>query len=292
MLHPTIINLNQDIALIQLYLKNHQKSGFSDMTRLLESLSIKLFRATHGLTLHNENLFHANFPAIDLADDGARTAIQVTSNANVKKVGHTVKQFEKYDLKSHFDRLFVFGFLDAKAPKTLPNYCTLFVPGTLVSMVIDKHDQELVQDLIDEVEQHRDYTRLHPYQDEPCLDIVLRCIDRNAVKHRMESEGHIDAMVKGLNEITELISKGTINKRSKGKSVDQFQNEKIQEFLVTVRHKIGEIVGVINRSRDGGEMVNLNMESRTRIDGLKQEIIDLSNAIAAAVGLPIRLHAI
>ncbi len=62
MLHPAIINLNQDIALVQLYLKNHQRSGFSDMTRLLEGLSIKLFRTSHGLTLRNENLFKPNFP--------------------------------------------------------------------------------------------------------------------------------------------------------------------------------------------------------------------------------------
>jgi hypothetical protein len=292
MLHPAIINLNQDVALVQLYLKNHQMSGFSDMTRLLESLSIKLFRATHGLTLRNENLLHANFPAIDLADDGVRAAVQVTSNADLKKVRHTVEKFEEHNLRARFDRLFVFGFLDAKAPKTLPDYCTLFVPADLVSIVTDKHDEELVQDLIDAVEQHRDYARLHPYQDGPCLEIVLRCIDRNAVKHRMESEGPADEMVKGLNEITELISKGTINKRSKGKSVDQFQDGKIQEFLIAVRHKVGEIVGVVNRSRQGGAMVYLNSASNAWIDDLKREIIDMSNAIAEYAGLMIRLRAI
>lgn len=292
MLHPTIMNLNQDIALVQLYLKNHQKSGFSDMTRLLESLSIKLFHATHGLNLRNQNLLQVNYPAIDLADDCARIAIQVTSNADLKKIKHTIKKFEEHNLRSRFDQLFIFGFLDAKVPKTLPNYCVPLVPSDLVSIVIDKNDQELVQDLIDAVGQHRDYTRLHPYQDERCLEIVLRCIDRNAVKHRMVSEGSAAEMIKGLNEITELISKGTINKRSKGKSVDQFQDGKIQEFLIAVRHKVGEIVGVVNRSRQGGDTVYLNSESFAQIDGLKRDIIDLSNSIAEYAHVSIKLRLI
>ncbi len=59
-----------------------------------------------------------------------------------------------------------------------------------------------------------------------------------------------------------------------------------------MRHKVGEIVGVVNRSRQGGEMVYLNSESNARIDGLKREIIDLSNAIAEHAGLIIRLRTI
>jgi len=48
-----------------------------------------------------------------------------------------------------------------------------------------------------------------------CLEIVLNCIDRNAVKHRMDREGNYNKMVEGLTEITELISKGTIKGNQK-----------------------------------------------------------------------------
>ena len=61
MLQQAINNLLHDISLVQLYINKSQDVGFSDMTRLLESLSIHLFRASHGLVLKNKNLASASW---------------------------------------------------------------------------------------------------------------------------------------------------------------------------------------------------------------------------------------
>jgi hypothetical protein len=52
MLQQTIQNLLHDIAVLQRYIMVSQDAGFNDMKRLLETLSIHLFKASHDLTLY------------------------------------------------------------------------------------------------------------------------------------------------------------------------------------------------------------------------------------------------
>jgi hypothetical protein len=291
MLQLALNNLTHDIVLVQYYIDINQQAGFSDMTRLLEALSIKLFHATHDLNLKNKNLLHPNFPAIDLADDSARTAVQVTTNADAKKIRHTLKMFESHNLKTGYDSLIIFGFNNCSKLKDLPTYCSVLRPSDLVSIITDKNDENLVQTIVD-AQQHTDFSRLHPYDDLNCLEIVLRHLDRNAVKHLMIREGSYKDMVNALNEISELISKGTINRKSKGKSVDNFDNPKIRDFLIAIRHLVGEIVAIVNENRSSdGSYFDLTLSMGT-IDKKKQKIIDLSNFIAQEVGSKLRIEAI
>lgn len=293
MLQQTLNNLQHDISFVQLYIMNNQQAGFSDMTRLLESLCIQLFRATHGLTLVNQNLLHPNFPAIDLADDAKRTAVQVTTTADAKKIRHTLKMFADHKLDSDYDTLIILGFNKRSTLKELPSFCTVLRPADLVSRLADKNDDDLAQDIVDALQQHTDFSRVHPYDDLNCLQIVLRCIDRNAIKHRMVCEGSYPDMVKGLNEITELISKGTINRKSKGKSIDDFGDTKMQAFLTTVRDVIGQIVAIVNQCRyPDSDFVDIPFDKLDDIDKMKHQIIDLSNSIAEEVGLDLRIAVI
>ena len=154
-----------------------------------------------------------------------------------------------------------------------------------MSAVADKNDEDLVQDIVDALQQHTDFARIHPYDDRNCLEIVLRCVDRNAIKHHMPIEGSYKDMVKGLNEIAELISKGTISRKSKSKSVDAFEDPQIVEYMVKVRDRIGRIVAHVNRSRASADFVDMPWEQREKIDALKLEIIALSNAIAVSKGI-------
>jgi SMEK domain-containing protein len=291
LLQETINNLLHDISIVQHYIENSQGAGFSDMTRLLEGLSIKLFKASHGLVLTNKNLLSPNFPAIDLVDEGHRTAVQVTSNANVKKIRHTLKMFDSHNLGRDYDKLIIHGFVSCSNRNNLPSFCTILSIGQLVGAVADKNDVNLVQDLIDALRQHADFHRIHPYDDLNCLKIVLNCIDRNAVKHRMAQEGDYQEMVKGLNEITELISKGTINQRFKGKSVDDFQDDAMKTFMLKVRDRIGRIVGIVNQNRNGNSsLVWIGPSNMRQIDALKKEIITLSNDVARQYGIAVDLR--
>lgn len=289
MLQQVINNLLQDVSLVQRYILNSQDAGFNDMTRLLEGLAIKLFNASHGLTLINKNQLAPNFPAIDLADDDRETAVQVTSNASSAKISHTLSKFKEHELDLKYNRLIIHGFVDYVKPKKLPSFCTVVGVGDIVSAVADKNDEELVQELVDALQQHTDFSRIHPYDDRNCLEIVLRCVDRNAIKHHMPVEGSYKDMVKGLNEITELISKGTIGRKSKSKSVDAFQDAEMIDYMIKTRDRIGQIIAIVNKSRVNGDFVDLQGAQRGKIDALKRQIIGLSNGIAASNGIKLSI---
>jgi hypothetical protein len=291
MLQQTINNLVYDVSLLQQYIKTGQDAGFSDMTRILESLYIHLLKVSHGLVLINKNLLNPNFPAIDLVDDARRTAVQVTSNANARKIRHTLKMFENHKLVKDYDALMILGFVKCSKLDTLPSYCTVFSIGQLISEVTDKNDDKLAQDIVDALEQHSDFSRIHPYDDRNCLEIVLNCIDRNAVKHRMSCEGDYNDMVKGLNEITELISKGSINNRSKGKALDDFQDDGIKRVLIAIRDTIGRIVAIVNQCRHAeSTFVDIPGRQMREIDEMKMKITCLANEVAHEQGLLVRIH--
>ncbi len=291
MLQAALHNLIQDISLVQLYVQNSQDAGFSDMTRLLESLSIKIFNAAFGYELKNKNLFSPNFPAIDLADDLRRVAVQVTTTADSAKVRHTIDQFEKFNLGKSYDNLYIYGFLKCSKVAGLPTYCTLVKSGDIISSLADQNDEDKVQEVTDAVKQHSDFSRVHPYDDRKCFEVALGVIDRNAIKHKMCCEGSLSDMVKGLNEITEVISKGMLGRRYKGKSIDEFYDEAIKECLREVRNDIGLILALVNAGRiNGANFYNIDWDEMRKIDELKMSIMNRCNKVAKDVGLVFQLR--
>lgn len=281
MLQEAVNNLNHDISLLELYIKNSQESGFSDMARLLESLSISLFKEAYGFSLENKNQIKCNFPAIDLGDDKEKVAVQVTTNADAAKIKHTIRVFEEQGLNKKYNKLYIYGFLKLSKFDKIPDYCVLVKSSTLISQLMDKNDEDSVQNVIDAVKQHTDFSRVHPYNDIDCLKIILRVIDRSAVKHKMYSEGCYSEMVEGLREITEIISKGKIGKQNKSKSIDDFYDEEMISFLQEIRDLISKIISIINKSRiEGIDVYNIMYGDIERIDKMKASIIDKCNLIA------------
>lgn len=82
----------------------------TDVNRVSEVVLIPLFAETFGYkNLRNLNDTEgANFPGIDLADDDARVAFQITSSADNEKVKDTLRKFVKYELYKKYDRLFIY----------------------------------------------------------------------------------------------------------------------------------------------------------------------------------------
>jgi len=293
MLEVSLKQLLHDISLLELYIKNNQESGFYDMTRILESLTISIFNEAFGYNLINKNQLQPNFPAIDLADDIQGVAIQVTTNANAQKVRHTIEKFQKNNFHKKYNSLIIYGFLKNSRLTTLPKYCKLIKTGEIISAITDKNDVNIVENIRESLIQHIDYSKIHPYADTQCLEIILNCIDRNAIKHKMHIEGSYIDMVTGLNEITEIISKGTIRRKDKTKSVDQFYDSKIKNFLTTTRNDIGKIVGVVNKCRmNDGDFVCLDYPDVNKIDELKKTIIINANQIAHSYNLDFEINTI
>lgn len=81
-----------------------------DINVLAENTLIPLFRIVHDYSnLKNLNLTErVSFPAVDLGDETARVAIQVTATPSSSKVAETIRKFVDHKLYERFDRLIVY----------------------------------------------------------------------------------------------------------------------------------------------------------------------------------------
>lgn len=297
MIDPLIRNLQADIALLQTYIIQRQKAGFNDMERMLEALSIHMFRALNIGDLINKNQLKVNFPAIDLADDKKKIAVQVTSNANRAKISKTIQAFEKKNgthgsLKDSYSTLYIFGFCKlSRCP--VPNYCKVIDPSYLIGELCDKADEDQIQSVINAVRRHQDYSSLHPWNDKDSLEIILNTINRNAIKHKMSCEGSVADMTQGLKEISELIAKGSIRGKERAKSISDFQDSSMIKFLRNVMDAISEIQAIVNNSNySHGDFVAINSDGMMKIDGLKRQIAQISSDIGKLNQIDIEINPI
>lgn len=84
--------------------------GHFDLHKVSEGVVLGVLRALYGWArLRNLNADErANFPGIDLADDEARVAIQVTGTPTLDKIKGTIGTFIKHDLDQRYSRLLVY----------------------------------------------------------------------------------------------------------------------------------------------------------------------------------------
>lgn len=290
-----IRNLQADIALLQTYIVQRQKVGFYDMERMLEALSIHMFRALNIGELVNKNQLRVNFPAIDLADDKKKVAVQVTSNASPAKIDKTIKAFEtKNDagvsLEDSYSTLYIFGFCKS-AKHSVPTYCKVIDPSYFIGELCDKADENQIQNMLNAVRRHQDYSSLHPWNDKDSLEIILNTINRNAIKHMMSCEGNIADMNQGLREISELIAKGTIGGKERAKSISDFDDQSMIKFLRDVMDAVSDIQAIVNRSKFGqGDFVAIDYDGMMKIDELKVEISKKSSEIAKLNQIDIEIN--
>ncbi|MEW8192557.1 MAG: SMEK domain-containing protein, partial [Candidatus Thiodiazotropha sp.] len=81
-----------------------------DINKISEDLICGLMRELFDLpNLKNLNAEKKkNYPGIDLADDTARVAIQVTATSGIEKIKGTLETFISHDLHNEYDRLIVY----------------------------------------------------------------------------------------------------------------------------------------------------------------------------------------
>lgn len=297
MIDPLIRNLQSDIALLQLYIAQRKQAGFHDMERIIESLTIFMFRTLKMGELVNMNQIKVNFPAIDLADNKNMIAVQVTTNASPAKIKKTIESFEKTNeigesLKDKYSTLYIFGFCKASRYLT-PSYCKIIDPSYFVNELCDKADEDMVQDMIDAIRRHHDYTSLHPWSDKDSLEIILNIINRNAIKHRMSCEGSLSDMIAGLKEINEVITKGTIQRKQRSKSISDFKDQSMVKFMRGVMDDLSVIQAIVNKSKvNQGDMVYISHEDMINIDKLKAKIASDSSEIARLNNIDITLNVV
>lgn len=120
---------------------------FYDINRISEGTSAKLLNLLFGYALKDLNKIKPNYPGIDLGDQSAGIAFQVTSQASATKIMHSLQIFAEKDYVKAFPngiRFFIIG--NGKRPvikaKLLEPYKEIFdpksgvfLPGDLIKFI-------------------------------------------------------------------------------------------------------------------------------------------------------------
>ncbi len=90
--------------------KNANAAGRTDINRNAETVLIPLLTEVYGYkNIKNLNITEgANYPGIDLGDESARVAFQITSTPSIDKVKDTLQKFADYELYKKYDRLIIY----------------------------------------------------------------------------------------------------------------------------------------------------------------------------------------
>lgn len=110
MKHLDLLNEFRDlIAQLRNQVEAASAMGLYDTHKVAENVMCGLLRELCDWSnLRNLNREQSNFPGIDLADDIARIAVQVTATADIAKVKHTLEKFISHGLEQRYDRLIIY----------------------------------------------------------------------------------------------------------------------------------------------------------------------------------------
>lgn len=117
----TVKELREGIRLVlaqfTVYVRFSVSRDMTDINRYAEDFYCELLNKAFGWKLHNLNQDNRNQPAIDLADDTNKIAVQVTSSTGRSKITSTLKKFFDGNLDVQYDSLIfmVIGEEDAFA---------------------------------------------------------------------------------------------------------------------------------------------------------------------------------
>ena len=111
MKHQTLLSEFRDLlTAVSRQIETSIAMDHLDIARISENLFCDLFRVLFDWKdLRNLNAEDKpNFPAIDLADDSQRLAVQVTATANMQKIKSTLDAFLRNGFEKRYDRLIVY----------------------------------------------------------------------------------------------------------------------------------------------------------------------------------------
>jgi len=276
------------ITFLQNYIQNNVKQSFTDLTFDLETVIMDFFNVfeNDNEKYENINFLQHNYPAIDLVNKHKNIAIQVTTNADLRKVRKTIATYEKHNL--NYTSLIIIGFVKATR-KTLPNV-KIYTSDYLLELA--KQGTSNQKDNLYEILKRRiPWNSLSPLDDKLCYDIVFDVIDRSAVRDFTFCEGDFNKMVEGLYEIKEIITTGVIKEKSiRAKALVEYSKE-VKEQLREIEFYVSNIIQICNanKNRRGADFICLNQDETRQIDNLKEKVIKKSNELADKLGINKRI---
>jgi hypothetical protein len=284
MIHQEQINkITSLVAALQHYVNAKTDMGLNDVSASIEVLVAQVLRETEDLNLKNQNVVKVNFPAIDLADDQAGVAVQVTSNVSTEKWQETVAKFKKHKLNKKYNSLRIIGFCSTVKPRNCPRFVNVQGFDSILNCL-----KTLTPDALQRLEQllrsSYDFSKLSPLSDRDCFGVVLGVIDRDAIRHYTNVEGSFPGMANALKEIREIINSGQVKDKNIYAKPLSHYSAPYYQLLLDVDLAISAMLAELNRAKQH-QMYFLTAKQKQKLDGLRGDIIRRVNAFCRAQGI-------
>jgi hypothetical protein len=282
--HQDLVNrVASLIAALQHYVTVNTDTGLNDVCSSLEILISEMLQITEDLNLTRLNLFQSNFPAIDLADSKRGIAVQVTSNVTSAKWKDTVAKFAAHGLNAHYTQLRIIGFCKAVKPRALPAHVTVQGPQAFLAGLKSLDVAQLTK-LESLLRTSYDFSKLNPLHDKDCFLVVLRVLDRDALRHFTIVEGSYTDFSHALKEIKEVINAGSIpSKGIYAKPLSQYSSP-YEALLSNVDLQLSQMLAEVNRARQGHNYC-LTYQQKQMIDRSRSSIIQEVNDFCKGQGI-------
>lgn len=112
-------NIADSLALLSSQVSVRNAINLYDINIVAESFYSELLNLIEDLNLRNVNTIKKNAPGIDLADEGNRISIQVTSDNTSDKIRHTITEFLLNKSYEKYDRLIILILTNKKRYSTV-----------------------------------------------------------------------------------------------------------------------------------------------------------------------------
>jgi len=173
MKYQTLINdLRSELVELAMNVETSSAMGLYDIHRLCENVVLGLFREIFNLpNLRNLNAADKkNYPAVDLADDSRRIAIQVTATPTLEKIRDTLSSFLRHGLDSKYDKLIIYVITRKQRS---------YSDASITSITADRIDFKPDRDVLDFTDLATRAVDLSPPKVQAILDL-LRTYKRGA----------------------------------------------------------------------------------------------------------------
>lgn len=276
-----IINL---LTFLQKHIQNYVDQSFTDLSFTLESVIKDYLNVFEKDTEPYENInsLKHNYPAIDLINKSKNIALQVTTNADLRKVKKTLETYIKH--KITYSNLIIIGFVKV----TKSSIPAVEVKGVKYLIDLAKHGTSDQKDEVYEIlKKQIPWNSLSPMDDKMCFDVVFDVINRSAVRDHTACEGDFNHMAKGLSEVKEIITTGIIKGKSiRAKSLVEYTG-KVKNQLSEIELYVSQIIQICNTNKNdrNSTFLCLNKMETDEIDSLKEKIIDKTNQLAKELNL-------
>lgn len=266
------------LTFLQFHVNNVVKTSFSDLSFQMESIFKEILNIIDGSNWKNINGIQLNYPAIDLVENKKGIALQITTVANAAKVKNTIEKYNRHGLS--YKELIIIGFVKNTRPKTDK---ARVVGIDYLTNRIKYLEREKIEKINNLLHMEIPLQLLHPLDDKNCLEIVLEVINRSAIRDLTNVEGDYKLMLKGLDEIKEIIHTGQITgKQIRAKPLVAY-NIDIKTALKEIEYNISKIIQICNKAKNNSSkshLICLSFKEKKEVDKLKLTIVKLSNELA------------